>query len=261
MQIRPIFVPAQPPTDQTPPTSQHAAISTVPQDVPSVNAPFGTSVRLAKDPIPITYADQLISNFVPLPYKPKTPLLVNNFLHELQYYPDQTFASYLIHSLRFGFDIGYNGPEFSNHTRNLTSAKKHPQIITENLITELKAGRMVGPFARPPLPYFRTSIIGVVPKKDNAKFRTITDLSSPRGTSINDFISTEESTVQLNGFDCAVEIVSKLGKLGVHGKTGRKKRISYMSGTSRRLALTGFHISRILLRRPLFALWAPLLCK
>ena len=52
---------------------------------------------------------------------------------------------------------------------------------------------------------------GVVPKKEPNKFRMITDLSSPRGRSINDFISDEEASVTFNNFDSAVNIVAKIG--------------------------------------------------
>ena len=71
---------------------------------------------------------------------------------------------------------------------------------------------MAGPFTSPPLQHFRTSPIGVVPKKEPNKFRMITDLSSPRGLSINDFISDEEASVTFNNFDTAVNIVAKLGQ-------------------------------------------------
>ncbi len=75
-----------------------------------------------------------------------------------------------------------------------------------------KEGRIAGPFSSPPLGNFRTSPIGVVPKKEHGKFRMITDLSAPVGQSINDFISDSESSVSFNHFDEAVKIVAKLGR-------------------------------------------------
>ncbi len=53
--------------------------------------------------------------------------------------------------------------------------------------------------------------MGVVPKKDSVKFRTIRNLSSPTGVSINDYILDNESHVQFNHFDQAVQFVSQLG--------------------------------------------------
>ena len=46
----------------------------------------------------------------------------------------------------------------------------------------------------------------------------ITDLSSPTGMSINDYISAEESTVSFTGFDAAVDIVANLGPGAQMGK-------------------------------------------
>ena len=131
---------------------------------------------------------------------------------ELQFYPDPTFKNSLINSIQHGFKIGYIGPEFSNKAYNLKSAEQFPLKIIENITSELQAKRVAGPFRHPPLQNFRTSPIGVVPKKDSHKFRTITDLSSPPGFSINDFISDNESSVTFNSFDTAVNIVSKLGQ-------------------------------------------------
>ena len=133
-------------------------------------------------------------------------------LEELKYYPSTSFRNELLKSIQFGFKIGYNGPEFTNKAYNLKSAAEHPNTITDNIITELKAKRVAGPFRRPPLQHFRTSPIGVVPKKNSLKFRTITDLSSPPGLSINDFISDNESSVSFNSFDTAVNIVAQLGQ-------------------------------------------------
>ena len=111
-----------------------------------------------------------------------------------------------------GFDIGYDGLEFSNTTNNLKSADLHIIEITDNILVELEAGQMAAPFNFPPPNNFRTSPIGVVPKKDSTTFRTITDLSSPKGISINDFICDSELSVQFDTFDKAVDIVAKLGR-------------------------------------------------
>ena len=68
----------------------------------------------------------------------------------------------------------------------------------------------------PPLPekfYSRSpncSPLGVVPKKDGS-WRIIMDLSSPRGSYINDFISKEDFTLQYASFDQALALVSSFG--------------------------------------------------
>ena len=85
-------------------------------------------------------------------------------------------------------------------------------MIEDSIIEELKRGRVAGPFAKPPFENFRTSPIGVVPKKEVGKFRVVTDLSFPRGFSINDGIPDAEASVEFNNFDSAVNIVAELGK-------------------------------------------------
>ena len=48
--------------------------------------------------------------FVPIPNKPTSSVNVERLRIELQGYPDQSIADYLINGFRFGFDIGYTGP-------------------------------------------------------------------------------------------------------------------------------------------------------
>lgn len=44
------------------------------------------------------------------------------------------------------------------------------------------------------------------------KTRRVTDLSPPKGLSIDGFISNSESTVQFNAFEKAVDIVARVGR-------------------------------------------------
>ena len=159
----------------------------------------------------MSIAKILYNNFNPLPNRAPTPINVANLELELELYP-KTLKENLILSLKSGFNIGYHGPEFQALSKNLQSASVHPKALADNILVELTEKRIAGPFSEPPLRNFRTSPIGVVPKKDSKKFRTITDLSSPRGRSINDFIPDSESSVHFNHFDEAVKIVASLGK-------------------------------------------------
>lgn len=157
-------------------------------------------------------AQELNNNFNPLPVYSKTPVNTKHLRKELISYPDQVFVDNLIHSFQHGFSIGYSGPEFCNIAPNLQSASLNSTAIFNCIYEELKQKRMSGPFTGPPLQNFRTSPIGVIPKKDSNKFRMITDLSSPKSISINDFINDSEASVSFNNFDSAVSIVSSLGR-------------------------------------------------
>ena len=163
---------------------------------------------ITRDPL----VEALVDQFNPLPTKSPTPINLELLAIELRHSPNAAVAKALLDNIYSGFKIGYDGPHFSNKTYNLKSAEEHPQVIASNILIELKEKRIAGPFKSPPLPFFRTSPIGVVPKKDSSKFRTIMDLSSPPGLAINDFISDCESSVCFNTFDSAVNIIAEVGK-------------------------------------------------
>ena len=109
---------------------------------------------------------------------PTTPINIENLEDELIHHPDQHFVNFLISGLRYGFDIGYFGPDCSRISRNLLSADKSPLLVDEYLKKEVEGGRIFGPFPSPPFENFQCHPIGIVPKKTPGKFRSITDLSS-----------------------------------------------------------------------------------
>ena len=153
--------------------------------------------RLKKEIRKFRCISTLNNNFNPLPTFSKTPVNANLLRKELTAYPDQFFVDNLIISFEHGFSIGYSGPEFCNIVPNLQSASSNPTAIFNCISEESKQKRMSAPFTSPPLPNFRTSPIGVVPKKDSNKFRMITDLSSPKSISINDFVNDSEASVRI----------------------------------------------------------------
>ena len=67
----------------------------------------------------------------------------------------------------------------------------------------------MGPFNTPPLPNFRFSGLGLVPKYDGG-WRAIYHLSAPYGSSINDSISSQDYTLSYCSVDDAFVIVSSL---------------------------------------------------
>ena len=187
-----------------------ANILTLP-DAQTKTADLPINATIARGTTQPFRAEALLSELNALPQKAPTPLNIRDLEQELQLYT-VNLKENLVSALKDGFNIGYKGPEFKSLSNNLKSASSHSEVLFDNILSELKAKRVAGPFFVPPLPNFRTSPIGVVPKKDSAKFLTITDLSSPRGTSVNDFIPDTESVVHFNHFDEAVKLVAKLGK-------------------------------------------------
>jgi hypothetical protein len=95
----------------------------------------------------------------------------------------------------------------------LPTALTQPNIVTANLAHEISLGRVAGPFETPPFPNFQVSPIGLVPKKNSAKFRTIFHLSFPKSgsTSINASISQEDFSLQYVTIDNAIEGIKHFG--------------------------------------------------
>ena len=193
-----------------PPPEYAGTSMTQTQNASTLIAVSLTDANRAQETTPATNASALLNLFNPLPDLSPTPININSLSLELSNYPSHLKNS-LLQSLTLGFDIGYRGPQFSFYCKNLKSASQYPAPLCANIASELKEKRIAGPFSVPPLPNFRTSPIGIVPKKDSNKFRTITNLSSPDGSSINDFIPASEASVHFNHFDDAVNIVAKLG--------------------------------------------------
>ena len=88
-----------------------------------------------------------------------------------------------------GFPLHFEGDYVSFEAKNLVSANQLPDVVDLKLHKEISAGRIAGPFQKPPFPTFRVSPLGVVPKKTPGELHLIHHLSYPKGSSINDGIS------------------------------------------------------------------------
>lgn len=147
----------------------------------------------------------------PAPECINTPLRPLQFERELAVHPDKDFAHQVVHGIRFGVKIGYAGPQLPLITSNLPSADLNPGVIDDTLCRECELGRVAGPFPSPPLRNFRSSGIGLVPKKDGS-WRMIHHLSAPMGQSINDFIDPEGYSLSYPSIDEAAAILVSFGR-------------------------------------------------
>jgi len=129
----------------------------------------------------------------------------------------------LIDNLRRGCAIGYKGPQFTYLASNLESASQQPNVIDATLKEECEAGRILGPFDKPPLPNFRTSGLGLVPKHhDNGGWRIIYHLSAPPAHSINDYIDPHSYSLSYCTIDDAYKILNELGPGALMSKINLK---------------------------------------
>ncbi len=157
----------------------------------------------------------------------------------LERYPDQRAAGILHVGFTEGFSIGYSGPRVAMESRNLVSARRHPEAVREKINKELGLGRVAGPFLNPPLSNFRVSPIGVVPKASGA-FRLIHHLSWPTGNSVNDGIADELCAVKYSSFDEAVQRVAGLGTSTLLAKSDVKSAFRLLPVRPQDFCLLGF---------------------
>ncbi|XP_069109712.1 uncharacterized protein [Argopecten irradians] len=118
-----------------------------------------------------------------------------------------------------GFHLQFEGPQTFRTCNNLRSALENIDVLKNKISKELDSGRCMGPFSYPPFPDLQVSPLGLVPKKEPNEFRVIHHLSFPAGTSINDGISHENSTVTYQSIDDAIKLIKKYGKGALLAKT------------------------------------------
>jgi len=156
-----------------------------------------------------------------LHHQPVTPVRVKSFDFLLQDY-DFAAKTFLIEGFTCGFHIGYQGERQAIECHNLKSALEKPDILLSKLNKEREAGRIAGPFHTPPFPDFHCSPLGLVPKKDPSEFRMIHHLSYPTGSSVNDFIPSNVSSVHYASISDAITYIKKLGRGSFMAKTDIK---------------------------------------
>ena len=145
-----------------------------------------------------------------IPCHVMSPINVPLLDNLLSTHPDRGLVSFLVDGFNHGFSIGFTGPMSTGQSRNLLSARNNPSAVTAAIKKELIRQHTSGPFDSIPFHPFHCSSLGAVPKKDGS-YRIILDLSSPRGSSINEGIPQELYAVKYSSFDDAVDLVAKLG--------------------------------------------------
>ena len=143
-----------------------------------------------------------------------SPLHLEAWRRSLTSFPDRSFTNYLLRGIQFGFHIGVP-PGFRGKPvpRNLQSAYQHQQVVEDYLEREEKLGRVCRVAVSDLKSRHMISPFGVIPKRNRPeKWRLIVNLSAREGSSINDAISTELSSVCYASIDDAIAFIRELGK-------------------------------------------------
>lgn len=122
-----------------------------------------------------------------------------------------TCCDRVIQGFTLGFSIRYDGPKQSFELLNHKSAVDQEDILLQMITKEMLINRVAGPFDYPPFPNFVCSPLGLVPKKEQGKYRVIHDLSRPKLCSVNSYIPHCYATVKYETFDQVVRLVLQYG--------------------------------------------------
>lgn len=137
-----------------------------------------------------------------------SPLIARAWEEGLQHYPGNLGIT-ICGIIRFGSQIGYSGdPDPFILSENLTSAQDDPSVLQDGLDKDLALGRVSPCKAHPP---FICSPQGLVPKKDGG-FRRIHHLSHPNGSSVNDGIPKEWSSLEYAALQRMFDLVREAGR-------------------------------------------------
>ena len=126
-------------------------------------------------------------------------------------YPEREKVK-LIQGFTEGFRLGFQGEVNTKLCNNLKSARENSSIVDAKLQKEIGAGRIAGPFIKPPFPNFQISPLGAVPKRVPGEMRLIHHLSYPTGQSVNDGIPRDICSVQYAGIGDAISGIKRLGR-------------------------------------------------
>ena len=140
-----------------------------------------------------------------------TPVIVERLDFFLSGY-NHSIAVFLSSGFRDSFPLHYEGDPGCSDANNLISAIENPDVVDGKISKELKAGRLAGPFRTRPFYPFRISPLGVVPKKIPGEFRLIHHLSYPRGSSVNDGISPDHTSVSYATISDAICHIKAAGR-------------------------------------------------
>ena len=125
----------------------------------------------------------------------------------LRHYPGK---NYIVNGFKFGFDLGFKGIDKEIRCKNNATVRANPVITREKINSEIKLGRIAGPFPAAPFKNFRCSPLALRPKATPGKYRLLHNLSHPYNEvdAVNDNIPDELCKVKYDTIDSALKILA-----------------------------------------------------
>ena len=143
-----------------------------------------------------------------------TPVNANRLWDCLVGNPNREFIA---SGFRRGFCIGIgNAPNVPVNNADLKVKKsRNRSVIIEKMNTELRQGRILGPYSSPPVENATYSPLYAIPKSEPGKYRLIHDLSKPKGCSVNENIPDDTKTVHYCSVMEVADFLKSESDLGV----------------------------------------------
>ena len=116
----------------------------------------------------------------------------------------------MLGEIKFGVSIGRSPAESVVESDNWPSAVQLAPQVTEVIMSDLRAGKLLGPFEHPPFTHYIVSPLGAFLKRDRIKIRLIHDLSYPKSLSVNVSIDPDEYSLQYSTIDHAVSAINSV---------------------------------------------------
>ena len=144
-----------------------------------------------------------------------TPLQYKKWWQVLQGHWNKALVQYILSGINEGFRVGFDYGKASCKSAkcNLLSAETNPDVVTAYLQEEVTVRRVLGPLQVGSIPGVQISPFGVIPKgRTPGKWRLIVDLSSPKGSSVNDGISSDLCSLSYISIDDVSRVIASLGR-------------------------------------------------
>lgn len=155
------------------------------------------------------------------PVTPVDPLKLQFHLDRIGY--DKEKTSFLVNGFKYGFRLKHQGDLSTDIPRNDSSIDQNHEAVMGKVQKELAAGRLRGPFDKPPLPDFHLSPCKVIEKSTKGEFRFLHNLSWPYDQySVNSGIEDVDKSVKYSNVAKAIRLIMSLPKGSVSRKTDLK---------------------------------------
>ena len=157
-----------------------------------------------------------------------TPLQYEEWWEVLQGHWNNALVQYILSGIQEGFRVGFDYSKAScKPTKcNLLSAETNPDVVSAYLQEEVTMGRVLGPLQVRSIPGVQVSPFGVIPKGHTpGKWRLIVDLSTPKGSSVNDGISSDLCSLSYVSIGDVSRVIASLGRGTLLAKIRHKECI------------------------------------